>query len=160
MVQLTSVIKTKKIHVDTFTKESKYFHELKKEILQYSLISFYSIHDTMFSYKIFKNFYSNLDKLKSSFLLNKFKNDFKNKACNNLGAGPSLNYSFDTLKRLQNKALLIAGGSAITCLSNMFILPHLGVIIDPNYEEYTRMKNSLSFEIPIIFSTRVNLGVF
>ncbi|EKE20452.1 MAG: hypothetical protein ACD_7C00577G0001 [uncultured bacterium] len=159
-MQITVFLTSRKVQVDTFIKETKYYKKLKKEIIQYSLLSYFSVHDIMYSHKIFKNFYSNIDKLGSSFLVNKFKNEFKNKPAIILGAGPSLGYSFEILQRLQNKALLIAGGSAITCLSKMHILPHLGIIIDPNFEEYERMKKSLAFEIPMIFSTRVNLGVF
>jgi hypothetical protein len=158
--QITPDIRTKKIKVITFANETTHFLFLKKEILQHSLISYFANHDRIYSYKIFKNFYSNLDRLKFSFLVNKFKNKFKDKPAIVLGAGPSLKYSFEILKRLQNKALFIAGGSAITCLSKMNILPHLGVIIDPNFDEYERMKESNSFEIPMIYSTRVNSGVF
>jgi len=158
--QITPNIKTKKINVITFAKDNKKFQYLKREILQHSIISYFGNHDRIYSHKIFKNFYANLDKLKSSFLINKFKNKFKNMPAIVLGAGPSLKYSFETLKSLQNKALFVAGGSAITCLSNMNILPHLGVIIDPNFDEYERMRDSQSFEIPMIYSTRVNKGVF
>lgn len=158
--QITPEIKTKKIKIITFAKETKQFQVIKKEVHQQCIISYFGNHDRIYSYKIFKNFYSNIDKLKSSFLINNFKNKFKDKPAIVLGAGPSLKASFETLKRLQNKALFIAGGSAITCLSRMNILPHLGVIIDPNFDEYERMRESESFEIPMIYSTRVNSGVF
>ncbi|NGX28803.1 MAG: hypothetical protein K940chlam1_00990 [Candidatus Anoxychlamydiales bacterium] len=158
--EVTPNTKTRQIDVLTFIKKDKKFQSLKEEILQDSLISFFANHDRIYSFKIFKNFYSNLDKLKGSFLVNKFKNKFRNKPAIIVGAGPSLNYSFDKLKKLQNQALIIAGGSAITCLSQQNILPHLGVIIDPNEEEYQRMKDSLAFEVPIVYSTRVNFGVF
>jgi len=158
--EVTPNTKTRQIDVFTFFKKNKKFQNLKENILQDSLISFFANHDRIYSFKIFKNFYSNLEKLKSSFLINKFKNKFKNMPAVITGAGPSLKYSFEKFKRIQNKALIIAGGSAITCLSKQNILPHLGVIIDPNFEEYQRMKDAFSFEIPIIYSTRVNFGVF
>lgn len=158
--QITPDLKSKKIKIITFTNNSKKFEALKKEVMHQAIISYFANHDRIYSHKIFKNFYSNIDKLQNSFLINKFKNKFKDKPAIVLGAGPSLKYSFETLKRLQNNALFIAGGSAITCLSKMGILPHLGVIIDPNFEEYQRMKEAEAFEIPMIYSTRVNSGVF
>jgi len=158
--EITPTTKSRNIEVITFAKETKTFQKLKNEILQDSLISYFANHDRIYSYKIFKNFYSNFDKLKTSFLINKLKKAFKNRPAIICGAGPSLKYSFEILKKLENKALIMAGGSAITCLSKENILPHLGVIIDPNLEEYKRMKDSQSFEIPMIYSTRVNNGVF
>jgi hypothetical protein len=158
--QIVSSIRSKNVKIITFAQKDEKYQSLKDEILQNCLISYYANHDRIYSYKIFKNFYSNLGALSSSFLINKFKNKFKNKPAIVLGAGPSLKYSFERLKKLQNRALIIAGGSAITCLSYENILPHFGVIIDPNFEEYKRMKDNLFFEIPMIYSTRVNKGVF
>ncbi|NGX34143.1 MAG: hypothetical protein K1060chlam1_00492 [Candidatus Anoxychlamydiales bacterium] len=149
------------IEVITFEKKkSKKFEILKENILKNSLINFFSTHDSLYSHRLFKNFIKNLDKLKSSFLVNKFKDKFKNKPAIILGAGPSLNYSYEKLKTFSNKALIIAGGSAITSLTNQNIEPHLAVAIDPNFEEFKRLKDSVSFQAPILYSTRVNFGVF
>ncbi|NGX43958.1 MAG: hypothetical protein K1060chlam3_00116 [Candidatus Anoxychlamydiales bacterium] len=148
------------IEVITFENFSKKFLNFKEKILKNSLINFYSTHDSLYSHKLFKNFIKNLGVLKSSFLVNKFKDKFKNRPAIILGAGPSLNYSYEKLKTLSNKALIIAGGSAITSLTNQNISPHLAVAIDPNFEEFKRLKNALSFEIPLLYSTRVNSGVF
>ncbi len=148
------------IEVITFEGFSKKFLNLKENILKNSLINFYSTHDSLYSHKLFKNFIKNLGAVKSSFLVNKFKDKFKNKPAIILGAGPSLNYSYEKLKTLSNKALIIAGGSAITSLTNQNILPHLAVAIDPNFEEFKRLKDALSFEIPLLYSTRVNSGIF
>ncbi|HEU64784.1 MAG TPA: DUF115 domain-containing protein [Chlamydiae bacterium] len=148
------------IEVITFENFSKKFRNLKENILKNSLINFFSTHDSFYSHRLFKNFIKNLGVLKTSFLVNKFKDKFKNKPAIILGAGPSLNYSYEKLKTLSNKALIIAGGSAITSLTNQNILPHLAVAIDPNLEEFKRLKNSNAFEIPILYSTRVNFGIF
>ena len=148
------------IEVITFEGFSKKFLNLKENILKNSLINFYSTHDSFYSHKLFKNFIKNLGVLKTSFLVNKFKDKFKNKPAIILGAGPSLNYSYEKLKILSNKALIIAGGSAITSLTNQNISPHLAVAIDPNFEEFKRLKDAISFEVPLLYSTRVNSGVF
>ncbi len=148
------------IEVITFADENKKFLAIKENIFKYSLINFFSTHDTINSHRLFKNFIKNFQKLKSSFLVNKFEDKFANKPAIILGAGPSLNYCYAKLKKISNKALIIAGGSAITSLTNQGILPHFSVIIDPNIEEFKRLKDSLAFEIPILYSTRVNSAVF
>ncbi|MFA6118493.1 MAG: 6-hydroxymethylpterin diphosphokinase MptE-like protein [Parachlamydiales bacterium] len=158
--QITSSTTTKKIDVLTFVGKNRKYEKIKNEIIQNNLISFFSNQDSLNSFKIFKNFYSNFEKLHKSFLINRLKNKFKDVPAIITGAGPSLKYSLDKLKTLQNKALIIAGGSSITCLTQAGILPHMGVVVDPNFDEYIRIKDSLAFQIPIIYSTRVNRGVF
>jgi hypothetical protein len=61
---------------------------------------------------------------------------------------------------LENKALIIAGGSTISALSSQGVLPHFGMAVDPNLEEYHRLKNSFAFETPLIYSTRLCPSVF
>ncbi|MBN2479862.1 MAG: motility associated factor glycosyltransferase family protein [Parachlamydiales bacterium] len=158
--ELSSKYFSHEIDVITFQIEDEKFLSLKDQILKKMKISFLSHHDSFFSNKIFKNFYSNIDQLSKSFYANKLKNKFKNVPAIVCGAGPSLKYSYEKIKKLENSALIIAGGSAIKCLTLNNINPHLGVIIDPNLEEFNILKNSLAYEMPIIYSTRVNSGVF
>ncbi len=151
---------TNQLKFVTFYKKDKKFEYLKYEVIKRSLISFYLVYDVLFSYKHFKNFSSNIKKIKGSFYVNNLKDSFKDIPAIICGAGPSLKYSFETLKKLNNKTLIIAVGSAITCLTRANIFPHLGIIIDPNLDEYKRMKDAFFYEGPIIYSTRVNKGVF
>ncbi len=76
------------------------------------------------------------------------------------GAGPSLSSTIDSLRELENKALIIAGGSTLAALTSRGIRPHFGMALDPNEEEYLRMRNSFAFEVPLLYSTRVHPGTF
>ena len=76
------------------------------------------------------------------------------------GAGPSLQDSIEELKKLEGRALIIAGGSAIAALSSQGILPHFAVAIDPNPDELLHLQNGAAFEAPLIYSSRLYPGVF
>jgi hypothetical protein len=66
----------------------------------------------------------------------------------------------DLLRQAEKKALIIAGGSALAALSSKGIVPHFGMAIDPNLEEYRRLKGNFAFEMPLLYSTRVHPGIF
>ena len=108
----------------------------------------------------FKNFLPNFQRFSGAFFGNHLKNQFKNTPAVICGAGPSLSKDFDRLRALENRALIFAGGSAITALSHQGILPHFGVAIDPNFEEYHRFKASSAFEIPLFYVNRLLPHIF
>jgi hypothetical protein len=93
---------------------------------------------------VFRNFIENSRFLSSSYYGNPLKGVFRNVPAVVCGAGPSLEESIATLKTLENKALLIAGGSAITALSYHGIMPHFGVAVDPI------LKRSNGLNIPLL----------
>lgn len=116
--------------------------------------------DDLYSYLNFSNFYKNIDKLSSSFHLDLLKDKLKGFPSVICGAGPSLYLERENLKKIKDKAFIIAGGSAIPALLSYGIKPHLGVVIDPNLEEVERMKSAKEIDFPIAYSMRVNSEIF
>jgi hypothetical protein len=136
------------------------FQKMRLQLLRKTALS-HALHcDRLHGHQIFSNFVENLRHLPYSFYANRLKNTFKDVPAIVCGAGPSLAQSIETLKTLENKALLIAGGSTIAALSSKGIIPHFGMAIDPNLEEYRRFRNSFAFDMPLLYSTRVHPGVF
>jgi hypothetical protein len=134
--------------------------QLRLKILRKTALSHALYLDRLHGYQPFKNFIENLPQLPRSFYANGLKGAFAGIPAIVCGAGPSLQSSINTLRGLENRALLIAGGSTLAALSSQGIMPHFGMAIDPNLEEYRRLKNSFSFEVPLLYSTRVHPAVF
>jgi hypothetical protein len=128
---------------------------LRKTTLAHALFT-----DRLHGYQPFENFVRNVPHLKHAFYANGLKDAFDGIPAIVCGAGPSLQTAIPLLKKLEGKALVIAGGSAVAALSAQAILPHFGMAIDPNLEEYRRFRNSFAFECPLLFSTRLFPGVF
>lgn len=116
--------------------------------------------ESLHAEKIFANLYPNFKKLPTAFFANKFEGQFKNIPAIICGAGPSLKDVIPHLKELENKALIIAGGSTMAALSRHGIEPHLGMAVDPNSEEYDRLKPSTAFETPLLYANRVLPDIF
>ncbi len=141
-------------------KSKKGLKGLKLELLRKTALS-HALHlDRLHGYQPFKNFVENIRHLPGSFYANGLKGAFKDIPALVCGAGPSLQKSMDVIAGLENKALIIAGGSTLAALSSQGISPHFGMAIDPNLEEYRRLKNSFAFETPLLYSTRVHPSIF
>jgi hypothetical protein len=69
------------------------------------------------------------------------------------GAGPSLNSAIPLLAQLKDKALIIAGGSAIRALNAQGIQPHICAGIDPEPPQ-RRFLEQDSFEAPFFYQGR------
>jgi len=133
---------------------------LKLQILRKTTLA-HSLHiDRLHGYELFRHFLKNLTHLPGSFYANALKDSFKNVPAIICGAGPSLQPSIEILRKLEDKALIIAGGSSLAALSSQGIKIHFGMAIDPNLEEYHRLKNSFAFETPLLYSTRVHPAIF
>lgn len=138
----------------------KGFQNLRLKLLRKTALS-HALHlDRLHGYMPFKNFIENVVHLPLSFYANGLKGAFQNVPAVICGAGPSLQKTIDVLRGLENKALIIAGGSTLAALSSQGIMPHFGMAIDPNLEEYRRLRNSFAFEVPFLYSTRVHSGTF
>lgn len=109
---------------------------------------------------LMKNLIANFSHLPVSFHANAFEGKFKDIPVIICGAGPSLAEAIPFLKEMEQKAILIAGGSTITALSRYGIRPHIAMALDPNHEEYLRLKPNSSFEMPFLYSSRVHKDVF
>lgn len=103
----------------------------------------------------FRNFYLNLLSLPDSYLGNDLFGKFKNMPAIICGAGPSLKKQLPLLKKLKDKALIFAGGSALNVLNADNMLPHLGAGICPNDEQLNRLRTNSSFELPFFYRNRM-----
>ena len=108
---------------------------------------------------LMQNVAANLLHIPISFHANHLKGTFKNIPAVICGAGSSLKEGASFLKGLEQKALVIAGGSAITALGHYGINPHIAMAVDPNEEEYERLKTSSCFETPFVYSSRLHKDV-
>ncbi len=146
--------------VQSLEKKEAPFLEFKQKFLRANVYFSALQIEKIYSCMQWKNFISNLLKLSSSFSLSALKGKFKNIPALICGAGPSLYSEKEIIKKMYDKAFIIAGGSAITALSSFGVQAHMGVVIDPNEEEFLRLQKSTLMEMPIIYTPRVNRKVF
>jgi hypothetical protein len=116
--------------------------------------------EAILSYKLFDNLAPNFRRLPQAFLANALRGKFAGVPAIICGAGPSLAASIPQLKELEHKALIIAGGSSIAALTSRGIQPHLSMALDPNAEEFGRLKASHAFEVPLLYGNRLLPHVF
>lgn len=133
---------------------------LRLQLLRKTTLAHALYLDRLHGYQPFQNFLQNLHQLPRSFYANGLKGAFRDVPAIVCGAGPSLQDSIEEIRSLENKALIIAGGSTLAALSSKGISPHFGMALDPNLEEYRRLRNSFAFEVPLLYSTRVFPAVF
>lgn len=133
---------------------------LRLEIFRKASLQFALHIDRLYGYQPFRNFWKNAPHLAHSFYANRLRGAFENVPAVVCGAGPSLDQSMAQLEEVMDRALVIGGGSTLAALSHKGIMPHFGMALDPNLEEYRRFRNSFCFDVPLLYSTRVHPGVF
>ncbi|MBI3211935.1 MAG: DUF115 domain-containing protein, partial [Simkania negevensis] len=138
----------------------KRFQKLRLGLLSASTIEHALFMESLHAHLFFRNLLPNFHLLPQAFLGNAFKGSFQGVPAIICGAGPSLGGAIEELRTLENKALILAGGSSITALSAKGILPHFSLAIDPNEEEYRRLKMASAFEVPLLYGHRVHPLVF
>lgn len=106
------------------------------------------------------NFYSNLLQIHHSHHGNALFEQFKGVPAIICGAGPSLAKVLPQLQALRDKALIIAGGSAINALNAGGLDPHFAAGIDPNSAQYQRLITASSFETPYFYRGRMHHQAF
>jgi hypothetical protein len=136
------------------------FQVLRLQLLRKTTLYHALYLDRLHGYQPFQNFVQNMRHLPESFYANALNKSFVGVPAIVCGAGPSLQKEMDVLRTLENRALMIAGGSTIAALSSQGVLPHFAMAVDPNLEEYRRLKNSFAFEVPLLYSTRVFPAIF
>lgn len=132
------------------------YEELKHKLIYDASIN-NGILDEYYKYGIifYKNFYHLILRLPGCFQASALFDQFKDKPAIICGAGPSLALHFEQLKKLQNRALIMAGGSALNALNSADIMPHFGAGIDPNPAQYDRYRTNKAYELPFFFRTRL-----
>lgn len=136
-------------------QERRSYNRLRLQLLRKTALTHANFVDRLYGHIPLFNLLQNLSHLPNAFYVNRMKDAFQNIPAIICGAGPSLEHSMEELRRLDNRALIIAGGSAITALSTRGIIPHFAVAIDPNPDEMRRLQNSRVFEGPFLFSSRL-----
>lgn len=136
-------------------KKSKIFSELKL-LLQRKTAVHHAIFQEHFYYpKLVANMVENFFAIPNAGYINHWENAFSHVPAIVCGAGPSLQKVLPQLVQMRDRALIIAGGTAITALTQAGITPHLGIAIDPNPEEYLHLKNHKAGDMPLIFGSRL-----
>ncbi len=147
------------VAIDSYRKKRR-FQKMRLTLLRGCAVAHAQLTESLYSHKMLSNLLCNIKRWHGSFFATGLKGKFKNIPAIICGAGPSLEKSIIDLKALEDRALIIAGGSTIAALSNQGIHPHIGVALDPNPEEFERLKIASSFEMPLIYATRLQHDVF
>lgn len=134
--------------------------ELRREILRQSATACALYSESLFSHLLAENLLLNFPHLQESFLANEWEGAFSGIPAIICGAGPSLEQEIEELRRLKGKALIIAGGSAISALCNRGIEPDLAIAFDPNKEEFDRFWGGAPFMTPLLYGMRLAPEVF
>ncbi|MCH9620957.1 MAG: hypothetical protein S4CHLAM20_03670 [Chlamydiia bacterium] len=136
------------------------FNHLKKTFLRKAVLES-SVHQELMHYpRLCKNLFSNVFKISKAFDVGQWKDQFKSVPAVITGAGPTLKTVQNELKELEDKALIFAGGTTISSLTQMGINPHMAFAMDPNFEEYDRLRLSHCFTAPLIYGNRVQKDIF
>ncbi len=113
-----------------------------------------------YSLGFLRNFYENVMALPESRPATALYGKFLGIPAIICGAGPSLEKNREVLKTLKDRALIIAGGTAINALNADHLIPHFGVGVDPNPFHFTRIISNQSYEMPFFYRSRMNHEAF
>jgi hypothetical protein len=144
-----------------YAKKKKRLEKIRKEVFRkMTMVS--STYAEMVSLPfLFRNYLSSMERVASTSTVDaSWKGAFRNTPAIICGAGPSLQDAMPFLQELDKKALILAGGSAITALSSQGVLPHLGVAVDPSKEELERFFQARAWELPLCNLSRLQQSVF
>lgn len=147
--------------IERYHKKKKHrFNQMRLKLFRLSAVYHAMLTEVLYAHKMLINLLRNIRRWPGSFLAGGFKGKFYGIPAVVCGAGPSLQASLPHLKKIEDRALIIAGGSTIAALSHQGIQPHLGIALDPNAEEFERVKIASSYEMPLIYATRLQPDVF
>lgn len=138
-------------------EKSTLYQEIKEKIL-FVCATKNAYLDEYFNYGIvfYRNLYPNLLQLPGAYLASGLFEKFQKVPAIICGAGPSLHNALPFIKEHHGRALIFAGGSALTALCKAGIKPHFGVGIDPNPEQYERLVRIEDFDYPFFYRNRLD----
>ncbi|MBM3197744.1 MAG: DUF115 domain-containing protein [Chlamydiae bacterium] len=140
--------------------KSSMMRKIRLSLLQKSALVHVGITELIQYPQLLRNLLSNMLRLPETFHANRLQGTMQGIPAIICGAGVSLAQDIPLLREMENKALIFAGGSAITALGYHGVAPHIAMALDPNEEEYQRLRDSSVFEVPFIFSARLREDVF
>jgi hypothetical protein len=141
-------------------KKSPHFRKIRLQLMRKSILWHSVVSETISSHLLYKNIIPNLLRIPNTSYVNAWEQQYKNCPIIICGAGPSLKKSAPALKRLQDQAIVIGCGSALSALSHLGIRPHLGIAIDPNAREYDCLSGCTYRDLPLLFGARLYPKVF
>ncbi len=150
-VQITALPSYQVVYPDLctyYTQELAYNHSMVTTRIIESKTSF---HFAM------RNTLNKMSSLSGHIKANRLKRHFDQIPCIIVGAGPSLKKNQDILKTLRQKALILAGSSAIPATNYLNVEPHFGTYLDPYQRVHERFIKTTSFEMPSFHSARTYL---
>lgn len=163
IIQLTHI--TTLLHSSTFiftglksyALNKTHFHNEFKSTISFMLTMNMLLYAESSTYGVafFRNFFLNILNLPNSYFANGLMGKFEGIPAIICGAGPSLNKNIDVLSTLGDRALIFAGGTALNALNGKGVMPHFGVGIDPNPDQFTRLVMNHAFELPFIYRCRM-----
>jgi hypothetical protein len=136
-------------------KKSGWLKRIKLSIQRKTVVWNALLSEELLSPLFHRNILTNISRLPQTFYANTWEGAFTGVPAIICGAGPSLAQAQEVLKTWGEKALIFAGGSALSALGALNVQPHLAVAIDPNSQEYEHLKHLKSPETPLIFSSRL-----
>lgn len=151
---------SERIAVATHRKKTKRFERMKQALLRKTVLWNSLTCETLSGHLLHRNILTNFQKLPHSFYVNRTQNLCAGKPAVICGAGPSLNSVIEELRGLQDKAVIIACGSALSALSHHKLKPHVGIAIDPNAREKECLQGCTFRDIPLIYGNRLYPEVF
>lgn len=151
---------SERIAIITQKKKTKRFQALKLALLRKTVLWNSLTSESLSGHLIHHNILTNFQKIPHSFYVNQMKGAFAGKPAVICGAGPSLSGVIEELRGVQDKALIIACGSALSALSYANLKPHLGIAIDPNAREKECLQGCTFRDIPLIYGNRLYPEVF
>lgn len=143
--------------IDLYISEKKEtLTEIETKLSMWNTVSdAISVEYKNFGAVFFNNYYTNLRQLPNAYQGDKLLKQFNGIPAIICGAGPSLDKNLHVLETLSDKALIFAGGTAMNAVNSNGFVPHFGVGIDPNMEQFTRLVMNTAYEVPYFYRNRL-----
>ncbi len=135
------------------------YEKLKMVLLRKSVVESAVSLELLHYQKLFGNLKANFPLFAQACDVGRWKGAFSGIPAVICGAGPSLRGAKEQIEKMQNRGIIMAGGSAITALSSYHIVPDLLFAIDPNHEEFIRLGLHTAFDSPLIYGCRLQPDV-
>ncbi|OUW38283.1 MAG: hypothetical protein CBD35_04425 [Verrucomicrobia bacterium TMED175] len=130
--------------------DESYYERMRNELLrQYLVVRPLMEVNVRTSTNIQQNSFTNLKHMATSPDVGELKDQFKDVPFVLIGAGPSLDESIDFLKKVQDKAIIVASNSPYRKLINSGIRPHLVVTADPMEPTLAGFQNVKLEHVPL-----------
>lgn len=140
---------------DKDTNRVEKFRELKTLIQCHAADTSSAFYTTMLCGESFYlNYYSNLQSINKSLSAAHYFRKFCNVPAIICGAGPSLDKNLDLIHSLQNKALILSGGTSLISLTDRGIMPHFTSVLDPTEQLENHLENHYAFESSLFYRNR------